>query len=109
VATVIVTMMPDFAEDQALPRILGVPFPFGQPFGMVGDREMQRAVLEAALGLVAEADGPVRHDLDIEWPVPVRDAYKDWQPAEPSPIVAHNLDLIRQMRRAAARERSEGE
>jgi len=28
-----------------------------------------------------------RVDVDIEWPVPLRDAYKAWQPKEASPIV----------------------
>jgi hypothetical protein len=101
VPTVTVTMMPVYADRQAVPRIVGVPFPFGQPFGMVGDQEMQLEVLRSAVDLVATATGPVRRDLDIEWPVDARKAYKSWQPPVPSPIVAHSLALIRQMRRAA--------
>jgi hypothetical protein len=35
IPTVIVTMLPDLAERFGLPRIVGVEFPFGHPFGMV--------------------------------------------------------------------------
>ena len=31
-----------------------------------------------------------RVDVDIEWPVDTRTAYRAWQPSEPSPIVAYN-------------------
>ncbi len=40
---------------------------------------------KAALVVLAGAAHPgTRVDLDVEWPVPVRDAYRSWQPAEPS-------------------------
>jgi hypothetical protein len=49
---------------------------------------MQRRVLELALRVLAGAGGfGTRVDVDLEWPVPLRDAYKAWQPKEPSPIV----------------------
>jgi hypothetical protein len=32
-----------------------------------------------------------RIDIDLEWPEPRGQAYKAWQPAEPSPIVAAML------------------
>jgi hypothetical protein len=92
IATVIVTMMPDTAEKFRLSRIVGVEFPFGHAFGMPHDRAMQRTVAEAAVRLLGEATEPgSRVDLDIAWPVDDRTAYRDWQPAEPSPIVAYNL------------------
>ncbi len=91
VATVIVTMMPDVAEKFRLSRVVGVQFPFGHAFGMPHDRAMQRAVAEAAVRLLGEAMAPeTRLDLDIAWPVDDRTAYRDWQPSEPSPIVAYN-------------------
>jgi len=31
--------------------------------------------------------GGTRVDVDVEWPVPLRDAYRAWQPKEASPIV----------------------
>jgi D-proline reductase (dithiol) PrdB len=88
IPTVVVTMMPAIAEERRAPRIVGVEFPFGHPFGMPGDRTMQRRVLEPALRVLAGAGGfGIRVDIDIDWPVPLREAYKAWQPKEPSPIV----------------------
>jgi hypothetical protein len=88
IPTVVVTMMPAVAEDRRAPRIVGVEFPFGHAFGMPGDKSMQRRVLELALRLLSGSLAfGTRVDVDIEWPVPLRDAYKAWQPKEPSPIV----------------------
>ena len=100
IPTVIVTMMPDIAEQFRLARIVGVQFPYGQPFGIPGDRTMQRAVAEAAVQLLATAREPgTRVDLDIEWPVDRKTAYKDWQPPVPSPIIQVLLDRLAESRR----------
>jgi hypothetical protein len=94
IPTVVVTMMPAVAEERKAPRIVGVEFPFGHAFGMPGDKPMQRRVLELALRVLAGAGGfGTRVDIDIEWPVPLREAYKAWQPKEPSPIVRKLLAL----------------
>jgi hypothetical protein len=88
IPTVVVTMMPAVAEERRAPRIVGVEFPFGHAFGMPGDKTMQRRVLEVALQVLAGSTAfGTRVDVDIEWPVPLRDAYKAWQPKEASPIV----------------------
>ena len=93
IPTVVVTMMPATAAELLAPRIVGVEFPFGHPFGMPGDRRMQRTVLELAVSMLAGAAAPgTRVDVDIEWPQPRGEAYKAWQPAEPSPIVAMLLE-----------------
>lgn len=83
-----VTMQPNYAERSGAPRIVGVEFPFGHPFGRPGDAATQTAVLRAALRLLTEADAPnlVRH-LPYEWPEARAVAYKAWQPREMSPIV----------------------
>ena len=96
IPTVTVTMMPALAASVLAPRIVGVEFPFGHPFGMPGDRGMQRTVLETALTVLsgAAANG-CRVDVDIEWPVPRAAAYKSWQPDEASPIVAMMLASIK--------------
>ena len=92
IPTVIVTMMPAIAEQLLAPRIVGVEFPFGHPFGQPDDRATQRTVLELALRVLAGASAPgARVDVDIVWPQPRGEAYKAWQPAEPSPIVAMML------------------
>lgn len=96
IPTVIVTMMPSVAVERRAPRIVGVEFPFGHPFGMPHDRAMQRQALELALRVLAGASAPgARVDLDLEWPVPVREAYRTWQPNEPSPIVKKLLESRR--------------
>jgi len=98
-------MMPVLAEKYRISRVLGVEFPFGHSFGVVGDSEMQTHTLRAALDLLTTATEPeTRVDLAAQWPGDPKQAYKDWQPSEPSPIVIHNLELIRQARRAANRE-----
>jgi hypothetical protein len=93
IPTVVVTMMPALAVERLAPRIVGVEFPFGHAFGMPQDRVMQRSTLELALRVLAGAQGPgTRVDLDIVWPVPLREAYRAWQPKEPSPIVRRMLE-----------------
>ena len=85
--------MPDVAEWLHAPRIVGVEFPFGHSFGMPGDGAMHRRVLTTAMTVLAGAAAPgTRVDIDIAWPVPRGEAYKSWQPAEPSPIVKLLLD-----------------
>ena len=96
IPTVTVTMMPELAAAVLAPRIVGVEFPYGHAFGMPGDRKMQRQVLELALRVLAgAADFGTRVDVDIEWPVPLRDAYRAWQPKEASPIVRKLLEARR--------------
>jgi hypothetical protein len=92
IPTVVVTMMPLTSTEVFTPRIVGVEFPFGHTFGMPHDRHTQRLVLETALTVLAGAAAPgTRIDIDVEWPQPRGEAYKSWQPAEPSPIVAQLL------------------
>jgi len=96
IPTVVVTMMPSVAEERRAPRIVGVEFPFGHPFGMPNDTAMQRRVLALGLRVLAgAAHFGTRVDLDLEWPVPLREAYRSWQPKEPSPIVKKLLESRR--------------
>src|SRR4029077_10463925 len=100
IPTVVVTMMPAVAEERRAPRIVGVEFPFGHAFGMPGDKDMHGQVLSLALRILAGAsEFGTRVDVDVEWPVPLREAYRAWQPEEPSPIVRTFLE-------SRARERS---
>jgi hypothetical protein len=88
IPTITVTMLPDVAEKHHLPRIVGVEFPFGHPFGMPQDRDMQCAVAKTALSLYGRSDLPARVDVAIKWPVDFKTAYRSWQPKEPAPVVA---------------------
>ena len=93
IPTVVVTMMPSVAEERRAPRIVGVEFPFGHSFGMPHDKAMQRRTLELALRVLSGASSfGTRVDLDVEWPVPLREAYRAWQPKEASPIVRRMLE-----------------
>src|SRR3990172_9488923 len=106
-STVLVTNMPYWADKIGTPRTVGVEFPFGHMLGQAGDREMQMAVIRAALSLLEEAKEPgAVRELDIEWPQPFDEAKKDWQPLEPSPIVARMLE---QRGKAAAQARGLGD
>jgi len=91
IPTVVVTMMPDVAQKLLAPRIVGVEFPFGHPFGLPGQRPLQREVLLTALTVLAGSGQGTRVDIDRQWPQPLAQAYRSWQPSEPSPIVAMML------------------
>jgi hypothetical protein len=96
IPTVVVTMMPALAEERRAPRVVGVEFPYGHAFGMARDQAMQGRTLELALRVLAGATAfGTRVDLDVEWPVPVREAYRAWQPKVPSPIVRKMLEVRR--------------
>jgi hypothetical protein len=102
VSTVMVTMMPYWAEKLGTTRTLGVEVPFGHSFGTPGDREMQMTVVRAALTLLKEAQEPgAMREVEIEWPQPSDEARKDWQPLEASPIIK----MMREQAQARAVER----
>ena len=107
VPTVTVSMMPVLSQKHRSSRILGVEFPFGHAFGLATDETMQTRTLRAALDLLATARAPeTRVDLDEVWPVDRKEAYRSWQPSEPSPIVARSIEQIRSARRAATEPKS---
>ncbi len=104
-STVMVTSMPYWSEKLGVPRTLAVEFPYGHMLGMPKDREMQTKVIRAALSALEEAREPgTIRELDIEWPRPFDEAKKDWQPLEPSPIIAM---MIEQRRKAAEQARGQ--
>lgn len=87
ISTVILNMVPAYQPSVGAPRVAAVAHPFGRPYGDVGDADTQRAVLRAALEVLATArmPGQVVH-LPFQWSEEPR-ATK-WGPQEPSPIVA---------------------
>jgi sugar phosphate isomerase/epimerase len=86
-STVMVTMMPYWAEKIGVPRTVGLEFPFGHTLGHAGDAEEQRAVVRDALRVLAEAREPgiVVH-LPYTWPDFER-WKREWQPEKPAPII----------------------
>lgn len=51
--TVTLSPIPDLTASVSAPRVIGVPYPCGVPFGLPGDAADHRRILEAALDAVA--------------------------------------------------------
>ena len=112
-STIMVTPMPCWAEKIGVPRTLAVEFPFGGTLGQPENPTQQMEIIRLALKTLAELDAPggVVHATAV-WPQPVKEAIKDWQPDEPSPIVSEMAPQIRTLmrqRREALRSRSKTE
>ena len=103
-STVLVTVMPYWAERLGVPRTVGVEFPYGHPLGRPGDRDTQTRIIREALRLLEEATGPGEiRELDYMWPQDLDEAKRDWQPLEPSPIIKMMIE-----QRRAQRQQREG-
>jgi len=87
-ATILVTMMPYWAERIGAPRTLAIEFPFGHTLGQAHNKNQQMRVIRQALQVLEQAPEPgtIVHSLE-KWPVPPKQAMQDWQPAQPSPVV----------------------
>ncbi len=93
ISTVLVTVMPYWAERLGAPRTVGVEFPYGHPLGQPGDRDTQMGVIHEALRLLEEAAGPGEiRELGYVWPQELDEAKRGWQPLEPSPIIKMMLE-----------------
>ena len=66
--TVLLALVREFVEKVRPPRAVFVPFPFGAPVGMPGDREQQLTVLRTALNTFDAPSGPVLVDFEAELP-----------------------------------------
>ena len=86
IATVALSMVPDFTAAAGAPRTAAIEHPCGLPLGKPGDRAGQRAALRAALDVLRTATRPgqVVH-LPLQWPDPPRASR--FEPPEPPPIV----------------------
>jgi len=106
ISTIMVTMMPYWAERIGTPRSLAVEFPFGHTLGPPHDVEMQMRVLRQALTVLetVRTPGEITHSPEV-WPVPHEEASKSWQPDQPSPIIAALAPDFRKMLRDHRRER----
>jgi len=105
-STILVTNMPFWAERVGVPRTLAVEFPFGHTLGRPSDAAQQMRVIRQALEMLetAEVPGTITHSPET-WPVPKKEAIKDWQPVEPSPLIKEMtprfIEIMRQRRRGA--------
>jgi len=103
-STVLVTNMPFWAEKVGVPRTLALEFPFGHLLGQPYDAAQQMRVIGQALEVLetAHAPGAIVHSPET-WPVPQKEAMKDWQPLVPSPVMevlaSRALEMMRQSRR----------
>ncbi len=87
-STILVTLMPYWAERLGVPRTVGVEFPYGHLLGQPGDSDTQMGIVRSALKLLEEAAAPGEiRELDYVWPQDLDEAKRDWQPPEPSPII----------------------
>lgn len=104
-STILVSQIPYLVETVGTPRTLAVEFPLGHTLGQPHNIPQQKKVLIQALDVLksAKEPGTVIHSQET-WPVPQKEALKDWQPKEPSPLIKmmapHFLEMAREQRKA---------
>ena len=98
-STILVTMMPSWAEQYGVPRAMAVEFPFGHPLGLPGHQDMQTMVIKDALKVLEQSTEPntIVH-AEYSWPGDESYWRRQWQPAAASPLVAKYLHEIRAIR-----------
>ncbi len=75
ISTTGIAFVREHAERVKPPRMLWVPFPFGNALGRPGDPAFQHQILKAALDLLEEGGGPVLEDFpDDDAPEPLLQA-----------------------------------
>jgi len=85
IATVSLSVLPAVTASVGAPRVAGIAYPMGVPLGLPGDAGGQRAILEAALRVLATARAPGEIvSLPFEWPTPLEEVR--YPAAEPPPI-----------------------
>ena len=94
IATVVLSMMPEFNREIGIPRVAAIEHPFGRIVGEVDDVDGQKQVLKAALSVLetAEMPGQVEH-LPFIWHEEPKAT--DWHPPVMSPIIKLYLDEIK--------------
>ncbi len=102
-STIMVTNMPFWAQKIGVPRTLAVEFPFGHTLGQPHDAAQHIRVIHQALEMLetAKSPGAIVHSPET-WPVSQKEASKNWQPQEPSPLIhvmaPHIREMVRQRR-----------
>ncbi len=109
ISTVLVTMMPLWAEKYGVPRALGVEFPFGHPLGHAGRPDEQLAVIRRALALLRDATTPgVVEHYDQPWDGDFDEWRKRWHPSVASPAVQFMLDRAKENAEKRRAEEEQG-
>jgi hypothetical protein len=84
-STVTLSPIPELTRAVGVPRLAGIGYPLGRPFGRPHDADGQRAVLRAMVELIAGASGPdTCIELPFVWPetpAQARNASRDLAPA----------------------------
>ena len=105
--TILVTMMPLWAERIGVPRTLAVEFPFAQTLGRAHDSTQQKRVLLQALEVLENTAQPgAIVDSPETWPQPTATAIQEWQPPEPSPVIQALAPRIRSLLRERRKSKS---
>ena len=99
-STILVTNMPFWAEKVGAPRTLAVEHPYGHMLGQPTDSAQQIRVIRQALDVfrIANSPGTIVHSPEI-WLVSQDEAIQNWQPPEPSPVIAHMSKHFRELLR----------
>jgi hypothetical protein len=99
-STILVTMMPFWAERVGSPRVLAVEFPFAHTLGQPNHIDQQMRVIRQALQVLETAGQPgtIVHSAE-QWPEPTEETIKAWQPSQPSPIIREMAPRIRELLR----------
>lgn len=58
ISTITLSNIPDLTESVSVPRLAGIEFPVGRPFGNPGDSEQQTAVLSELLNALQSMNKP---------------------------------------------------
>jgi len=99
-STLLVTMMPYWAEKIGVPRTLAVEHPFGYTLGHSQDVQMQMRLIHQTLHVweTTKSPGMILHATET-WDIDPKQAMRDWQPSEPSPIIQYLTPRLRQIYR----------
>ena len=88
ISTVTLSWIPELTRAVGVPRLAGIGYPSGQPFGRPHDAQGQRAVLRATLEVLTSASGPDSYvELPFEWPESPAQARRASADVAPPPIV----------------------
>ncbi len=68
ISTITISNIPDLTESVSVPRLAGIEFPVGRPFGQPGDAGQQRDILTLLLQTAENMEEPgATHYLPFEW------------------------------------------